>query len=62
MTLDELRAAVALSAGSVLLEASGGVSLTTVRDIALTGVNYISVGKLTHSATAVDIGADIRFN
>ncbi len=62
MTLDELREAVALSAGSVPLEASGGVSLSTVRDIALTGVDYISVGKITHSATAVDIGADIRFD
>ena len=56
-----LREAVALVGARVALEASGGVNLATVRDIAQTGVNYISVGALTHSATAVDIGADIRF-
>jgi nicotinate-nucleotide pyrophosphorylase (carboxylating) len=40
------------------LEASGGVTLQTVRDIAETGVNFISVGALTHSAPALDIGLD----
>lgn len=54
-----LREAVALAAGNVPLEASGGVSLETVRGIAQTGVDYISVGKLTHSAPAADIGADL---
>jgi len=57
-----LREAVALSAGSVKLEASGGVALESVREIALTGVDYISVGKITHSAPAVDIAADITFD
>lgn len=59
MSLAMLREAVKMAAGMVKLEASGGVSLTTVRAIAETGVDYISVGKLTHSAVAMDIGADI---
>ncbi len=54
-----LRDAVKIVAGKIPLEASGNVSLETVRAIAETGVDYISVGKLTHSALAVDIGADI---
>lgn len=55
MDLDEMRAAVQLTAGQVPLEASGNVSLETVRAIAETGVDFISVGKLTHSVTALDI-------
>lgn len=54
-----LSRAVALVCGRVKLEASGGVNLSTVRAIAETGVDYISVGALTHSAPAADIGADI---
>ena len=50
--------AVALVAGRVPLEASGGVNLDTIRAIAETGVNYISVGRITQSAPAVDIGLD----
>ena len=53
-----LREAVALVAGRVPLEASGGVNLDTIRAIAETGVNYISVGRITQSAPAVDIGLD----
>ena len=53
-----LREAVALVAGRVPLEASGGVNLDTIRGIAETGVNYISVGRITQSAPAVDIGLD----
>src|SRR5262245_57923456 len=53
-----LREAVALVAGRVPLEASGGVNLDTVRGIAETGVDYISVGRITQSAPAVDIGLD----
>lgn len=62
MTLEELRAAVAARGEhpTPQLEASGGVTLTTVRDIALTGVDYISVGALTHSAPALDIGLDFQ--
>lgn len=55
MDLDTLRAAVALIGGKALAEASGGVNLDTVRDIAQTGVDLISVGALTHSCKAVDI-------
>jgi len=53
-----LREAVALVAGRVPLEASGGVTLETIRAIAETGVDYISVGRITQSAPAVDIGLD----
>ncbi len=55
MNLDEMRQGVKLIAGKALVEASGGVNLERVRDIAETGVNIISVGALTHSVTAVDI-------
>jgi nicotinate-nucleotide pyrophosphorylase (carboxylating) len=53
-----LREAVGLVAGRVPLEASGGVKLDTIRGIAETGVDYISVGRITQSAPAVDIGLD----
>lgn len=53
-----LREAVALVAGRVPLEASGGVNLETIRAIAETGVDYISVGRITQWAPAVDIGLD----
>jgi nicotinate-nucleotide pyrophosphorylase (carboxylating) len=53
-----LREAVALVAGRVPLEASGGVNLDTIRAIAETGVHYISVGRITQSAPSVDIGLD----
>ena len=58
MSLEALRAAVALVAGKIPTEASGGVNLQTVRGIAETGVTFISVGALTHSARAVDIALD----
>jgi nicotinate-nucleotide pyrophosphorylase (carboxylating) len=58
MKPDRLREAVALVAGRVPLEASGGVNLDTIRAIAETGVDFISVGRITQSAPAVDIGLD----
>ena len=58
-TLDELREGVALVAGRAVVEASGNVRLDTVRAIAETGVDVISVGALTHSARALDLGLDI---
>ncbi|MBA4147492.1 MAG: carboxylating nicotinate-nucleotide diphosphorylase [Verrucomicrobia bacterium] len=61
MTLEELRAAVKQNNGRAKLEASGGVNLQTVRGIAETGVDYISVGALTHSARAMDIALDFHF-
>lgn len=57
-TPDDLAEAVRRSGGKVTLEASGGVSLQTVRAIAKTGVDVISVGALTHSAPALDVGLD----
>jgi nicotinate-nucleotide pyrophosphorylase (carboxylating) len=58
-TVDELRAGVALIAGRATVEASGGVNLDTVAAIAATGVDVISVGALTHSARALDLGLDV---
>jgi nicotinate-nucleotide pyrophosphorylase (carboxylating) len=55
MPPEKLREAVAIAGGRAELEASGGVTLETVRAIAETGVDYISVGALTHSAPALDI-------
>ena len=55
MSTAELREAVDLAGGRAELEASGGVTLATVREIAETGVDYISVGALTHSAPALDL-------
>jgi nicotinate-nucleotide pyrophosphorylase (carboxylating) len=60
MPLDRLKAAVALVAGRAVTEASGGVNLESVRDIALTGVDLISVGALTHSAPNLDVGFDFE--
>jgi nicotinate-nucleotide pyrophosphorylase (carboxylating) len=54
----QLREAVRRVGGRVPLEASGGVTLETIRFLAETGVNFISVGRITQSAPAVDIGLD----
>jgi nicotinate-nucleotide pyrophosphorylase (carboxylating) len=58
MRIDDMQAAVKFVRRRAILEASGGVSLTTVRAIAETGVDWISVGALTHSAPAMDLGLD----
>jgi nicotinate-nucleotide pyrophosphorylase (carboxylating) len=60
MGLQDMRDAVKLVAGRAVIEASGGVNLQTVRAIAETGVNWISVGALTHSAPALDIALDFE--
>lgn len=60
MTVATLREAVRIAKGRALLEASGGVRLDTVRQIAETGVDAISVGALTHSALAIDIKLELR--
>jgi nicotinate-nucleotide pyrophosphorylase (carboxylating) len=60
MDLKQLRQAVKIVNGRAKIEASGGVNLKTVRAIAETGVDFISVGALTHSARAVDIGLDFE--
>ena len=58
MSLDEMRSAVRHVRKRAILEASGGVSLTTARGIAETGVDWISVGALTHSAPSMDLALD----
>jgi len=58
-SLGDLRAGVELIAGRVVVEASGGVNRDTVRAIAETGVDVISIGALTHSARALDLGLDV---
>lgn len=58
-TTDQLRAAVVQVAGRALVEASGGITLVRMREIAETGVDIISVGALTHSIRALDLGLDI---
>jgi nicotinate-nucleotide pyrophosphorylase (carboxylating) len=60
MSNAQMCAAVKIVRGRSLTEASGGVSLKTVRGIAQTGVDFISVGAITHSARAVDIGLDFE--
>jgi nicotinate-nucleotide pyrophosphorylase (carboxylating) len=62
MSPHDLHAAVDMINGRAMTEASGGVSLETVRAIAQSGVDLISVGSLTHSAPALDIGLDFEFN
>jgi nicotinate-nucleotide pyrophosphorylase (carboxylating) len=62
MSLEELRAAVALIAGRMIAEASGGVTLDTIAGVAETGVDLISVGALTHSARTLDLGLDISID
>jgi nicotinate-nucleotide pyrophosphorylase (carboxylating) len=59
-SLEDLRKGVEHIAGRALVEASGGVTLDRIRDIAATGVDIISVGALTHSVRALDLGLDIR--
>jgi len=59
MSVGEMRQAVSIAGGRVLLEASGGITLETIGEVAQTGVDLISVGALTHSARSVDISLEI---
>jgi nicotinate-nucleotide pyrophosphorylase (carboxylating) len=59
MSPADMREVVAYSAGRAMLEASGGLALDTARAVAETGVDYLSVGALTHSAPVLDIGLDM---
>ena len=61
-SLDELRQGVALVAGRAVIEASGGITLDTIRGVAETGVDVISVGALTHHIDSLDLGLDVRVN
>ena len=60
MDVDTMRSAVRLAAGRAELEATGGLTIERARAVAETGVDYLSVGALTHSATVLDIGVDLR--
>jgi len=60
MTTDQLRDCVRVANGRARLEASGGLSLDRAREVAETGVDYLSVGALTHSAPVLDLGFDLR--
>ena len=60
MTPDEAHRAVELVGGRAELEASGGISLATVRAFAETGVDYVSVGALTHSARSLHVSLEVR--
>ena len=60
MDVPTLRRAVEIVGGRALTEASGGVTLATVRAVAGTGVDVISIGRLTHSAPALDVSLDVR--
>lgn len=60
-TVDELRQAVAITRDRALLEASGGLTLGNAAEVAATGVRYLAVGALTHSAPVLDIGADLAW-
>jgi len=59
-SIEDMREAVRITAGRARLEASGGLSLDVAADVAATGVDYLAVGALTHSAPVLDIGADLR--
>jgi nicotinate-nucleotide pyrophosphorylase (carboxylating) len=61
-TLNQMREAVAITAGAALLEASGGVSLDQLKAIAATGVDRISIGKLTKDVIAVDYSLRVQAN
>lgn len=59
MSIDEMKEAVFIAGGRVLLEASGGITLETIGEVVQTGVDLISVGALTHSARSVDISLEV---
>jgi nicotinate-nucleotide pyrophosphorylase (carboxylating) len=59
-SIEDLRTGVLRVAGRALVEASGGVTLDQIREIARTGIDIISVGALTHSVRALDLGLDVE--
>ena len=62
MDVDQMRQAMHIAKGKVIVEASGGINLETVRSVAETGVDLISIGGLTHSTSALDISLDLEFS
>jgi nicotinate-nucleotide pyrophosphorylase (carboxylating) len=61
MSVDTMRQAMGIVEGRAVVEASGGITMETVRQVADTGVDLISIGGLTHSASALDISLDLEF-
>jgi nicotinate-nucleotide pyrophosphorylase (carboxylating) len=59
MTYEEMKKAVKFLKGKVLVEASGGITLENVKEVAETGVDFISVGALTHSPSAADLSLEM---
>lgn len=59
MSLKEMREAVSIAGGRVLLEASGGITLESIEEVSKTGIDLISVGAITHSARSVDISLEV---
>jgi nicotinate-nucleotide pyrophosphorylase (carboxylating) len=62
MPIETMRQAISIVNGRAVVEASGGINLETVRAVAETGVDLISIGGLTHSARALDISLDLEFD
>jgi nicotinate-nucleotide pyrophosphorylase (carboxylating) len=60
MGIEDMKTVVAMWGGKIKLEASGGITLDNIREVALTGVDYIAIGALTHSAKALDFSLDIE--
>lgn len=60
MNIEEMKTVVAMSGGKVKLEASGGINMDNIGDVALTGVDYISIGALTHSVKALDFSLEVE--
>ena len=60
MSLEQTRAAVQIAGGKTKLESSGGLTIENAKAYAATGVDYLAVGALTHSASVMDIGLDFK--
>jgi nicotinate-nucleotide pyrophosphorylase (carboxylating) len=60
MSIEDMKTVVAICGGKVKLEASGGINLQKIREVALTGVDYISIGALTHSVNALDFSLEVE--
>ena len=61
MSVETMRQAMALVDGRAIIEASGGITLDSVKSVAETGVDLISIGSLTHSSSALDISLDLEY-
>jgi nicotinate-nucleotide pyrophosphorylase (carboxylating) len=59
MSIEDMKSAVEITAGKALLEASGGINESNLLEVARTGVDFISIGAITHSVSSLDISFDI---